>query len=368
MDRIVLDPNRAYVCTRTRYTRYTRCTGHSIIRAMNAAQRPQNKSPSNMELDFSSPETIPNASDNDQEDNKSLSSSITSTDDSHKTERSRLQKLTPPRTRVIDECNIEIPTDVNRKRTLPNADGDKREHTWESNSDNSKCDYTTRQAKGKAKLNSNEIDSNTTALVETSLDFIQPESVTTPATHTEPVTSVEPGIGNTLDNSTPVPPATIDSIPVITDVNTDILTESRALKFVYGEENVTITDGTVTINEPPLYLTLLKNGQMPPLEINTNWDYEDFDSPDFRSTPSNPNPSQYYIDGAGVLNIIPFSALVQNNSRVIDDRRRFKVPRHVDIPSDPKKSPNINRFGTTLVKPMNLQRNQVMSIYMRYVR
>ena len=28
MDRIVLDPNRAYVCTRTRYTRYTRCTGH----------------------------------------------------------------------------------------------------------------------------------------------------------------------------------------------------------------------------------------------------------------------------------------------------------------------------------------------------
>ena len=29
MDRIVLDPNRAYVCTRTRYTRYTRCTGHN---------------------------------------------------------------------------------------------------------------------------------------------------------------------------------------------------------------------------------------------------------------------------------------------------------------------------------------------------
>ena len=83
-----------------------------IIRAMNAAQRPENKSPSNMELDFSSPETIPNASDNDQDDNKSLSSSITSTDDSHKTERSRLQKLTPPRTRVIDECNIETHTDV----------------------------------------------------------------------------------------------------------------------------------------------------------------------------------------------------------------------------------------------------------------
>ena len=67
-----------------------------------------------MELDFSSPETIPNASDNDQEDNKSLSSSITSTDDSHKTERSRLQKLTPPRTHVIAECNIENHTDVNK--------------------------------------------------------------------------------------------------------------------------------------------------------------------------------------------------------------------------------------------------------------
>ena len=40
--------------------------------------------------------------------------------------------------------------------------------------------------------------------------------------------------------------------------------------------------------------------------------------------------------------------------------RRFKVPGQVDIPSDPKKSPNINRFGTTLVKSMNLQRNQVI--------
>ena len=57
---------------------------------------------------------------------------------------------------------------------------------------------------------------------------------------------------------------------------------------------------------------------------------------------------------------IPFRDLIQNNSRVIDDRRRFKVPRHVDIPSDPKKSPNINRFRTTLVKSMNLQRNQVL--------
>ena len=74
---------------------------------------------------------------------------------------------------------------------------------------------------------------------------------------------------------------------------------------------------------------------MPPLKINTNWEHEGFDGPDIRSTPTNPNPSQYYIDGAGVLNIIPFSALIQNNSRVIDDRRRFKVPRHVDIPSDP---------------------------------
>ena len=264
-----------------------------------------------MELDFSSPETNPNASDNDQEDNKSLSSSITSTDDSHKTERSRLQNLTPPRTRVIDECNIETHTDVNKQRTLPNADGDKREHTWESNSDNSKCDYTTRQPKGKAKPNSNEIDSNTTALVEPSLDLIQPDSVTTPATHNGPVTRVEPEIGNILNNSTPVPPATIDSIPALTDVNTNVHTDSPALQFVYGEENVTITDGTVTINEPSLYITLLKNGQMPPLEINPNWEYEDFDGPDFRSTPTNPNPSQYYIDGAGVLNIIPFSALVR---------------------------------------------------------
>ena len=39
MDRIVLDPNRAYVCTRTRYTRYTRCTGHNTL---NAADKFQN--------------------------------------------------------------------------------------------------------------------------------------------------------------------------------------------------------------------------------------------------------------------------------------------------------------------------------------
>ena len=35
MDRIVLDPNRAYVCTRTRYTRYTRCTGHNSVNVTN---------------------------------------------------------------------------------------------------------------------------------------------------------------------------------------------------------------------------------------------------------------------------------------------------------------------------------------------
>jgi hypothetical protein len=99
---------------------------------------------------------------------------------------------------------------------------------------------------------------------------------------------------------------------------------------------------------------------MPPLEINPNWEYEDFDGPDFRSKPTNPNPPQYYIDSDGVLNIIPFSALAQNNSRVIDDMRRFKAPQQVDIPSDPKMSPNINRFRTALLKSRNLQRNQVI--------
>jgi hypothetical protein len=77
-----------------------------IIKAMNAAQRPQNNSPSNMELDFSSPETIPNAPGSDQEDSKSISSSITSTDESHNSERYRLQNLTPPHPRVVDECNL----------------------------------------------------------------------------------------------------------------------------------------------------------------------------------------------------------------------------------------------------------------------
>ena len=37
MDRIVLDPNLAYVCTRTRHTRYTRCTGHKNFRVHKVA-------------------------------------------------------------------------------------------------------------------------------------------------------------------------------------------------------------------------------------------------------------------------------------------------------------------------------------------
>ena len=276
-----------------------------IAKAMNAAQRPQNNSPSNMELDLSSPETIPNASDNDQKDCKSISSSITSTNESHNSGRSRLHNLTPPRPRVIDECNLETHTDATKKCTLTNADGDTREHTWESNSDNSKCDYTTRQPKGKAKPNSTKIDSKNTALIVPSLDLIQPDTINTPVTQNEPVTRIEPGHEDILIDSAPVSHAKIDSISVTTDVHTD----SPALQFVYGEENVKVTDGNVTINEPSLYITLLKNGQMPPLEINPTWEYEDFDAPDFRSTPIHPNPPQYYIDSDGVPNIIPFSAL-----------------------------------------------------------
>ena len=124
-----------------------------------------------MELDFSSPETVPNASDNGQEDSKSISSSITITDESHNSERSRLQKLIPPRPRVVDECNLETHTDAIKKRTLTDADGDTKQHTQKSNSDNSKCDYTTRQSKGKVKLNSTEIDSKNTALIVPSLDI-----------------------------------------------------------------------------------------------------------------------------------------------------------------------------------------------------
>ena len=43
---------------------------------------------------------------------------------------------------------------------------------------------------------------------------------------------------------------------------------------------------------------------------------------------------------------------------MIEDDLKFH--RQVDIPSDSKRSPNTNRFGTTLVKSMNLQRNQVI--------
>ena len=114
------------------------------------------------------------------------------------------------------------------------------------------------------------------------------------------------------------------------------------------------------MKEPPLYLTVLKNGQMPPLVLNPNWEHDDFGGPDFRNSPNNPNPSQYYIDSSGVLNIIPFSALIQNNSRMINERRNFRVPIHVDIPADQNNSPTLKRFGTTLVKSMNLKRNQVI--------
>ena len=82
-----------------------------------------------MELLFSSPETIPNASDNDEKDENSLSSSITSADKSFNSERSRLQNLTPPRPRLTDDFNPEPVTDTIRKRTLTEADGEKQEHT-----------------------------------------------------------------------------------------------------------------------------------------------------------------------------------------------------------------------------------------------
>ena len=92
---------------------------------------------------------------------------------------------------------------------------------------------------------------------------------------------------------------------------------------------------------------------MPPLEINPNWEYEDFDGPDIRSTPTNPNPLQYYIDNDGVLNIIPFSALVQNNSRVIDDRRRFKVPQQV-VTKHKQIWNNIGKFNEPSKKSSNI--------------
>ena len=114
------------------------------------------------------------------------------------------------------------------------------------------------------------------------------------------------------------------------------------------------------MKEPPLYLTVLKNGQMPPLVLNPNWEHDDFGGPDFRNSPTTPNPSQYYIDSSGVLNIILFSALIQNNSRMINERRNFRVPIHVDIPADQNNSKTLKRFGTTLVKSMNLKRNQVI--------
>ena len=132
------------------------------------------------------------------------------------------------------------------------------------------------------------------------------------------------------------------------------------MQIVYGVDIVTISDGIVNIKEPSLNLTFLKNGQMPPLVLDPKWEHDDFGGPNFRNTPTDPNPSQYYIDSSGVLNIIPFSALIQNNSRMINEIRNFRVPVHVDIPADQNNSPTLKRFGTTLVKSMNLKKNQVI--------
>ena len=45
---------------------------------------------------------------------------------------------------------------------------------------------------------------------------------------------------------------------------------------------------------------------------------------------------------------------------MINERRNFRVPIHVDIPADQNTSPTLKRFGTTLVKSMNLKKNQVI--------
>ena len=45
---------------------------------------------------------------------------------------------------------------------------------------------------------------------------------------------------------------------------------------------------------------------------------------------------------------------------MINERGNSRVPIHVDIPADQKNSPTMMRFGTTLVKSMNLKRNQVI--------
>ena len=219
------------------------------------------ESPSNMELLFSSPERIPNASDNDEKDDNSISSSITSADKRCNSE-SRIQNLTPPRPQLTDDSNPKPVTDTIRKGTLTEVDGGRQEHTWESNSENSKCDYTNRQPKGKAKLQNNEDNSKNTALPVVSYDPTASVSDVAPALDELLVTKT-----STILESIPITSENKETISVNATVNTN---ETSDLQIVYGEDIVTITDGIVNIKEPSLYLTLLQNGQMPPLVLNPN--------------------------------------------------------------------------------------------------
>ena len=258
----------------SRYLHIQRTETFRRIHQMQMQEKRITESPSNMELLFSSPERIPNASDNDEKDDNSISSSITSADKSCNSE-SRIQDLTPPRPRLPDDSNPEPVTDTIRKRTLTEVDGGRQEHTWESNSENSKFDYTNRQPKGKAKLQNNEDNSNNTAIPVPTLDIAASVPDSAPALDEFLVTK-----NSTILESIPKTSEDIEIIPVHASVNT---TEPSDLQIVYGEDIVTISDGIVNIKEPSLYLTLLQNGQMPPLVLNPNWEHDDFGGPDFKT-------------------------------------------------------------------------------------
>ena len=110
--------------------------------------------------------------------------------------------------------------------SLTEVDGGRQEHTWEFNSENSKCDYSNRQPKGKAKLQNNEDNSKSTALPVPTFDIAASVPDSAPALDDFLVTK-----NSTILESILKTGEDIEIIPAHASVNT---TEPSDLQIVYG--------------------------------------------------------------------------------------------------------------------------------------
>ena len=146
-------------------------------------------SPSDFKITYSSPETIPNASDR-EDDDANETSSISSADASQSS--TRLKNLTPPREGFVDNYEENVCTDTLGKRNISEITR-ATQHGWETDSNNPDCNYANRSPSHKVP--------NLTEIVHTP----------------QPVISVNTSLSQNLDKSEENVPDSKNVQPVIND-------------------------------------------------------------------------------------------------------------------------------------------------------